>query len=218
MYGKNPVGDRVVQSGCGLSSTKLIKLWETRFRKVTWPLATVCNNNLFLSDNGNLYCLNIDDRSIKWVFECQDCEGYSPVIDSGRIYIWNFQIPKRENYIVCLDATNGKIIWDYLVDTDFLTNPPIVFKNNVYVCSNKGDLICLEGATGNTLWTYKNEYVIYDLKFSNNNVYLPGIKCLDASTGKVVWDKDKEYVLLSPLAIENDRIYFCSYKEDIVVV
>lgn len=218
MYGKSPDGNRVVQSGCGLSSTKLTKLWETMFRNATWPLVVVWNNNLFLSDNGNLYCQNIEDRSVKWVYECQDCEDYSPVIDSGRMYIWNFQIPKRENHIICLDATNGKLIWDYLVVTDFLTHPLIVFKNKVYVCSSNGELICLEGTTGKMLWSYKSKYGLYDPVFSNNNVYLPGIKCLDATTGKVVWDKDKEYVLLSPLAIDNDRIYFCSYNTEIVVV
>ena len=213
MYGKNPDGNRVVQSGCGLSSTKLTKLWETRFRNATWPLVVVWNNNLFLSDNGNLYCQNIEDRSVKWVYECQDCEDYSPVIDSGRIYIWNFQIPKRENHIICLDATNGKIIWDYLVVTDFLTHPLIVFKNKVYVCSNKGEFICLEGATGKVLWSYKSKYGLYDPVFSNNNVYLPGIKCLDATTGKVVWESKHE-TESSYFAINADYIYAKTKNSD----
>lgn len=220
MFGKNPDGNRIVQSGCGLSSTKITKLWETRFRKDNLANVVVWKSNLYLSDNGDIYCINIEDRSLIWVYKNQDCENYSHVIDSGRIYIWNFQVRKRKNHIVCLDATNGKFIWDYLVVTDFLTHPLIAYNNKVFVCSNKGDFICLEGARGKALWAYKSEYAPRTPKFSNNHVYLPGIKCLDATTGKLVWERDKEYMLLSPPTIENNRIYFCSYnkKEEIVIV
>ncbi|MBP7733652.1 MAG: PQQ-binding-like beta-propeller repeat protein [Caldisericia bacterium] len=216
MYGKSPDGNRIIQSGCGLSSTNLTKLWETRFRIDNLATPVVWQNKIYQSDGGNLYCINLDDRSVVWAYESGVNVNFTHTIDSGRIYIIQYSPQGDTSKLVCIDALTGSLLWFHQTKT-YIRFYIVASDNKTIIRTKDNYYHCFDSKTGEELWNYYSEVNSRPVVI-NNKLYLPGIKCLDATTGKVVWDKDKEYVLLSPFAIDNDRIYFCSYNTEIVVV
>src|SRR5438874_10492950 len=63
--------------------------------------------------------------------------------------------------VVCLDATNGKEIWEYTYDCPYRIGypngpraTPIAADGRVYTLGAMGDLLCLEAAEGKIIWQH----------------------------------------------------------------
>jgi outer membrane protein assembly factor BamB len=114
--------------------------------------------------------------------------GYSgPAVVDGKVYVMDRErtkgpdgkplratrkgVPGNER-VVCLDATNGKIVWKHEYDCPYTISygsgprcTPLVEKGRVYALGAMGDLCCLDTATGKPVWS-KNvakEYKVEDM-------------------------------------------------------
>lgn len=100
--------------------------------------------------------------------------GYSgPAVAGGRVYLTDRQqakkgssdpfqrgvIPGNER-VLCLDAANGKVIWQHEYDRPYnLSYPagpratPLVHDGKVYALGAEGNLFCFNAADGKILWS-----------------------------------------------------------------
>ena len=85
-------------------------------------------------------------------------EGFSGMsISRGRIYTLSGEGP--DEFVLCLDASNGSEIWRFRSDTNFTEShgngprsTPTVEGDQVFVLSAKGKLYCLDAENGTKVW------------------------------------------------------------------
>jgi outer membrane protein assembly factor BamB len=97
-----------------------------------------------------------------------------PAVAGGRVYVMDrVPAPKADGKppagkrgdspgkerVVCLDATDGKLLWQHAYDcrytVDYRTGPrttPVVHGGRVYTLGTMGDLYCLDAVTGAVRW------------------------------------------------------------------
>jgi outer membrane protein assembly factor BamB len=103
--------------------------------------------------------------------------GYTgPAVVGDRVYVMDRVLPDMpgaadkpgakgngpgSERICCLDAANGKIVWQHEYDCTYHLNypagprtTPLVRDGKVYTLGAMGDLCCLEAASGKILWSH----------------------------------------------------------------
>lgn len=89
-------------------------------------------------------------------------EGYSgPAVADGRVFITDYQKETRSERILCLDATNGRILWKHAYPVGYTISypagprsTPVVDSDRVYALGAMGNFTCLEVKTGKVIWTH----------------------------------------------------------------
>ncbi len=110
----------------------------------------------------------------KFVWKAEIAGGYAgPAVADGRVFVMDYvrtegdDTPdpgkkselKGTERITCLDATDGKQIWQQAWQRDYRFSypagpraTPTVDGDRVYALGAEGDLLCLESATGKIVW------------------------------------------------------------------
>jgi outer membrane protein assembly factor BamB len=141
-------------------------------------------------------------------------EGYSsPAVAGGKLFLQGQQ--GNEEYVLALDAKTGKQIWRTHTGIPFNESrghgprsTPTVDGAHVYALAADGMLVCLDAATGKTLWGYNvvdhfrghvphwgiSESPLVD---GDRVIVTPGgrgaaVVALDKMTGKVVWQSQDD--------------------------
>ena len=65
-----------------------------------------------------------------------------------------FFTSEADGRIVCLDAANAKVRWEFLAGSS-VNRPPTWFHGRIYAGSDDGHVYCLDAGTGRCEWTYK---------------------------------------------------------------
>jgi len=143
-----------------------------------------------------------------WLFE--KCGlGYSgPAIVKNRLYTLGAR--GETEYLLAIDIERGRELWAAPVGEKLGNNwgdgprsTPIVEGDYVYALGGKGNLACVQAATGEVLWNTSMEddlggkiptwgYAESPLIYKNAIICTPGgdngaVAALDKKTGKVVW-------------------------------
>ena len=81
-------------------------------------------------------------------------EGYSgPAVSNGRVYITDFDVleaRRGKERVVCLDAENGKPIWEHTYPAEGAT--PVIDDGLVYTIGAMGDMFCFQADSGDIVW------------------------------------------------------------------
>lgn len=210
MFGKTPDGNRLVESDCGLTSTQLCKLWETRFTKDNMASPAIWQNRLYLSDWSKLLCYNLEDRSIIWEYDSQANVNFTHTIDSNKIYILQYDYKTNTSKLVCLDALTGSMIWSQGTKT-YINFYILACEGKVIIHTKDDYFHCYDGQSGEVLWEYYSEISSRPV-IANNMLYLTGIKCLDATTGKVVWEN--RFSMFEYITIDGNKLYSVVVDKD----
>jgi outer membrane protein assembly factor BamB len=162
-----------------------------------------------------------DGPKVLWTAELTG--GYSSVtVADGRLFTQTKD--KKEDLVVCFDASTGKRLWEYRyacdyadypsLDKRFLTGPkatPTVDGDHVYAMGNTGLLLCLDARTGKRVWERDllkladrqcPEYGYCNSPFIVGNrlfVHPGGLKnnslaALDKRDGRVLWTSLSERI------------------------
>ena len=141
------------------------------------------------------------------VWEHEVGEGYSAVSVVGKC-LYTMGNVKNNDEVVCLDTDSGAVVWKftYPCKGDSYAGPratPTVEGNRVYTFSRNGDLLCLDAATGKSVWSrelngkiaaspgwgfassptiYKNTIIV--------NAGEHGM-AFDKATGTTIWESEK---------------------------
>ncbi len=150
----------------------------------------VVAGKLYIGLYGKISCLNMFTGSTEWTYNVPLGFGgvHSPAVYDDRVYVGSF-----DQYIYCLDAATGTVLWSYRTDHD-VNSSPAVADGRVYVGSWDDYLYCLDASTGTLLWRFKTGY---DIQMSSatvvdGRVYIGSMDhtlyCLNASTGTSIWN------------------------------
>jgi hypothetical protein len=123
--------------------------------------------------------------------------------------------PSKDGRVYCLDAGNGSVQWDPLVQAG--VSSPALDGGVLYVGGGAfggvGHLVALNASTGATIWSYvpngpvqasvtrAGGAVLFSTNAPNGTIY-----ALDASTGAVLWNftpSPAQYILSSPVAADG---------------
>ena len=137
-----------------------VKIWNTSYIGCKRSSPTIVNGNLFIGaaaydyepiyDIG-LYCFNATTGALNWQSTNVAASTSSPAIVNDRVYICD-----RKNYLLCLNATTGNIIWSrYLQKEAGIASSPGLASGYVYTASYApGIVYCLDANDGRHIWNY----------------------------------------------------------------
>ena len=135
----------------------------------------------------------------------------SPAVANGVVYIGS-----PDHRLYALDATTGKILWQYETGDTISFSSPAVANGVVYVGSDDKTLHAVDAATGKGLWKYTTGGKIKSSPLVDNGVVYVGsydsnLYALDATTGKVrqVYQTNGQ-IFTSPRIVDG-VLYFASY-------
>jgi outer membrane protein assembly factor BamB len=120
----------------------------------------------FSTDKGYVYCLDSATREVSWHFANPFPFESAPALGPERLFIWD-----RVNSLFCLDK-KGTALWDSPISEE-ISSPIALDRERVYVGTEKGNLVALSQATGQSLWHFETGGIITSAPvFFDNQVYL----------------------------------------------
>lgn len=172
-------------------------------------------------DSGcRVYCLDAATGHELWSFVTQSHTESSPRLAHGCVYIG-----AGDDGIYCLDQETGAPRWHFPgphVDT-----APTVIGDRVYAGSayETTEMLCLEAATGKTVWRVASDLPVFCSAAVANQVFFGigngkltrsaenpagGLVCLDAATGNKLWRRDVADAVFGVPAVLGDTVIFGS--------
>ena len=101
---------------------------------------------------------NVDELELKWVFQAQSLEKFeaSPLVVDGIMYL-----TEAPNTAVALDATGGRVFWDYRHNPSTLSRPCCgrvnrglaMLGNTLFMATIDARLIAIDAINGQPVWT-----------------------------------------------------------------
>ncbi|MGA2588423.1 MAG: PQQ-binding-like beta-propeller repeat protein [Bryobacteraceae bacterium] len=189
-----------------------------------WPQWRGLNRDGISPETGLLDSWPKDGPPLLWKIQGLG-EGYSSAaLSGGRLYIQGQH--GDEEYVLAFDANTGKQLWRTHTGISFNESrghgprsTPTVDGDRVYALAADGMLVCLETATGKTIWGYNivdhfhgrvpqwgiSESPLVD---GNRVIVTPGgpgaaVVALDKMSGKVLWASQSDQAgYSSPVAFD----------------
>ncbi|WP_372367516.1 PQQ-binding-like beta-propeller repeat protein [Candidatus Uabimicrobium sp. HlEnr_7] len=193
-------------------------LWT---RKLGWgnsSPAVIYRDMIFVSNESEYhFALNLKTGHILWKFKSGGnayASERGPIIADDVAYL----VAAGDDKVYALDAFSGKKIWQAQV-SGTPQNSPVIYKDNVLLCTSAGDFVSLDRKTGNQVWSNKlgkgrdlNYHVISNLSGQSLvlqdkvfTTYRRKLFCVDGSSGKIVWSFTK-----------NNGIHFIAESQGII--
>lgn len=92
----------------------------------------------FGSNNGKLYCLDILTGVEQWSYIISGLIQSSPAIADGKVYIGYEACCGFPSFVVCLNAYDGSVIWDYNIGLPGMQSSPAITMEKLFACSLDG--------------------------------------------------------------------------------
>ena len=131
-------------------------IYKKFYKKIYKNLSFSINNEtVYISDNiGFIYALDFNSGKINWI-KNQGIPLKSDIkVFKNKIYVIN-----QDNKIICLDAKDGRKIWDYPSLTSFiklqnLLSLAISEKGELVTLNSSGDLLKFKSSNGLLYWSF----------------------------------------------------------------
>ena len=225
-----------IAAGCAPKAKKRIKtVWKERLDNPIYSSPLLEQENIFIGSGGNvIYCLNAENGNVIWKQSIGPAYSKnsairlysSPAAYQGKIYIHAYD--QLKEYLVCLSANNGNLMWKKVVraipsdapHTPMPYSSPAIYNGKVYLISSSY-LYCLSAKDGKTIWRYKTESPInYSPVFYQDKLYttIYGMKyigCFNAENGKLIWkcklnERASDFFPNFRIVTNNKRLYVLS--------
>ena len=126
--------------------------------KTDWPQWRGPNRDGVSHETGLLSSWPQDGPKVIWRIPFG--HGYSGIAVSGG-HLYTMFAPRKDEFVVCLDASNGEEIWRFRTDSKFTNNHgdgprsmPTVHGDVVFALGAKGKLFALDAHHGGRLWEH----------------------------------------------------------------
>jgi outer membrane protein assembly factor BamB len=169
--------------------------------------------------SGAVYCVERKTGQEIWMFN--DGGDMKPVFSSpclagGRVYIGEGFHKDAECKLYCLDAANGKKLWDFTT-TSHTESTPCVASGKVYFGAGDDGLYCLDAATGAKIWHREGLHVDANPLVIDNRLYGgsgvgdvykdPMLFCLNADTGEIHWRMPVDLPVWGMPAVHGEYLF-----------
>lgn len=158
----------------------------------------------FQADDGVLYALDARTGALRWQTTVNpkpvvrlppsepksrfDRFGSDVTVDAGRLYVGT-----DEGKVVCLEASNGRKIWEFASGGSVLAAPAVA-AGRAYFGSFDGAVYAVDTAAGRPLWKHETGKPVVSTPAVAGDRVIVGSRSydlfgLDAATGKVAWQR-----------------------------
>lgn len=188
IYFANSIGE--VQS-MSLKSKTLN--WKTETGNSIYFAPTIVKNNLVVGTiEGNILGFDKQSGKQKWNVPVGGVLVGSPIVKNDKIYT------ASSTAFVCIDAVNGKIIWQNKLPLSYSQGIPLIQGDKIIFGAWDTNLYCLSINTGELIWKWNNgndKQVLYsagnvNVVSSKNRLYFVTperfLTILDIETGKTL--------------------------------
>lgn len=239
---RGPNGDGIsTETGLNLNwSTKSPKLlWKTSLTDGGYAGPALVGGVVYIVDHQGsddfVRALKATDGSELWRYTYPDASdsnyGFArstPAIDSGKVYVVS-----RLGKVLCLNATNGKLLWQRDMVAEFggqrpgwdYAASPVITGNQLIVLpgGQNAAIAALDKATGKTLWqgpggqaSYATPVLATIAGVKQYVIMLQkGVAGFDASNGKplwsVPWETSYDVNAASPIVVGNNVFVSSGY-------
>ena len=149
-----------------------------------WPAAYHDRKVIFGSWDKNVYALDMDGKLV-WKFIPKETPT-APVVWKDRVYVGT-----TGSNLYCLEAANGKQVWDFKKNFGTMANP-LVVDSMVYCGSYDNNLYCIDALTGELVWKFETNGFIHGMPAVGKGLVVFGswdcnLYAVSAEDGKKVW-------------------------------
>jgi outer membrane protein assembly factor BamB len=186
-------------------------LWTFKTGGEVWSSPSYNGNAIFIgSDDGFLYCLDIDGKLI-WKTKLNGkIRSSSPCLsfgDESRLFIGTYN-----GGMFCLDQSTGVIKWNKQILKPVMASPATM-KDKVFFAASDKRIYCLHVEDGSKIWEFETEDKIwsspslseYDgiMFFGSLDSHIYGV---DINTGRQTWKFPTMNMLDSSAAIASKMV------------
>src|SRR5208283_1043698 len=82
-----------------------------------------------------------------WKYTTNSSVLSSPAIENRCVYFGS-----KDNYIYCLNASSGNIVWSFGPAGGEVDSSPAIYSGRIFVGADDGFVYCLDAATGQPYW------------------------------------------------------------------
>lgn len=125
----------------------------------------------------------------------------------GRVYVAGIE----QDYVYCLDSTDGSLIWEYeapQLDSEF---SPVLLNGRLYVLGLSGELFCLNAVDGTLIWSRFGFVDSFSAVAEDGAIYLSDlsarIRRIDPDAGNTIWSIDTGAGFFSAPTLVGDTVY-----------
>ena len=155
--------------------------------------AIVVAGNVYVgTEMGNLYALNAEDGTQRWVFRAGAPILASVAVAEGRVFFG-----AMDGAIYALNASTGAQIWRNKLATRLgFSTAPVIANGKVMLGGRNGVFYALDPATGNILWQYKVGAPILQTAAADERKVFFGamnlrVIALNIADGSLAWQSDR---------------------------
>ncbi len=196
-------------------------IWSFKTNGAIWGNIKVTGNTIYFgSDDGHLYALNAQTRTLQWKFATRDRIRATPAFAGQGVFF-----SSDDGYIYALHKDSGELLWKYNLgdgeavrnlpayeatsDFDWGKSSPVVKGHSLYVGSADGHLYALNATSGDLLWKFKaKDRIRSNPVAQGNRVYFGSwdhsVYALDGRTGELLWkQKTGGRIVSTPLLMDG---------------
>ena len=158
-------------------------------RKFVDDSATINEANVYVGSNdGNLYCIDLDTGYQKWCIQTGDFVISKPAITSEG----NIVFGSGDEFVYCASANDGNVIWNTKLGGSVLSDP-LTSEGRVFIGCGDGKIYCLNSASGEIVWGYQTDGLMRQRPILENGILYAFVRdtyiwyAIDASTGQLIW-------------------------------
>jgi outer membrane protein assembly factor BamB len=176
------------------------------------------------SENGNIYCLDVQTGRQIWVnFNNTSPIRSPPAVSGGFLYVCD-----ENGLLYCLDAQTGEVNWTFSMGAGGSSSPTVA-DGYVYFSSASKNLYCLDALTGQEVWVFNINRLVPSMGETDwleagkaaastspavvdGRVYVGGsnLHCLDAGSGGLMWSFPT--IVANAPAVSEGNGYFASWE------
>jgi outer membrane protein assembly factor BamB len=185
-------------------------VWTFETLGEIWSSPSFNGDSLFVgSDDGFLYCLNLDGK-LNWKTKLNGkIRSSSPCLSEDNLIF----IGTQNGSVYCLDQSEGVVRWDKQLAKPVLSSAAVL-KDKVFFGSSDNKIYCFDCDTGSTVWEFETSDRIWSspaiakkemvLFFGSLDSHIYG---LDISTGNQTWKFPTMNMIDSSPCIANNMLF-----------
>lgn len=153
--------------------------------------------------DGNVYALDVQSGTLKWVFETRHRVWATPLVVSDTVYVGSM-----DHHLYALNLSDGTVRWDFEADGAF-ASAPVLRDGTLYVGAFDDRFYAIDADSGDERWHFDSENwfwgspALYDdvvyMVDVNGNAY-----AVDAETGEQVWHQSLGVKVRAGPAVAGD--------------
>ncbi len=148
----------------------------------------VVGGGLFIIGNsdGNVYALDVETGTPRWVFETGHRVWATPLIVSDTVYVGSM-----DRHLYSLNLSDGQVQWDFSTLGAFASEPAM-WNDTLYIGAFDDKLYAVDALTGAERWHFAGENWFWgDVAVHDGTIYATDVNgnvhAVDAETGEQIW-------------------------------